>query len=157
MRIFKKISFGLFLLVSLTYLFVVISPRIFEGFFPLGIKAAVVETGSMEPTIMINDFVIMKRPKDLKVNDIVSYKSGKSKREILHRIVEINGNEIVTKGDANNTEDDPIKREQITGKYVGTIKYLGNVIYFTSKPVVFAIIIVVLVVFMFLPTKEDKE
>ena len=70
MKIIKKISFGLFLLVSLAYLFVVISPRIFEGFYPFGIKTAMVISGSMEPTLNIDDFVIMKRPKEIKINEL---------------------------------------------------------------------------------------
>ena len=156
MKIIKKISFGLFLLVSLAYLFVVISPKLFEGFYPFGIKTAVVMTGSMEPTININDFVIMKRPKDIKVNDIVSYKAKSNKNEILHRVISINNDEVITKGDANNTEDKPINKNQITGVYIGKIKYVGKIISFISKPIVFAIIITLLVVFMIIPSKEEN-
>lgn len=156
MKVIKKISFGLFLLVSLAYLFVVISPRIFEGFYPFGIKTAMVISGSMEPTLNIDDFVIMKRPKDIKVNDIVSYKSKNSKYETLHRIVSINEDVVITKGDANNTEDDPIKKEQITGIYIGKIKYLGKLITIISKPIVFAIIITLFVIFMFIPSKNEN-
>ena len=156
MKTVKKISFSLFLLVSLAYLFVVISPRIFTGFYPFGIKAAVVMTGSMEPTININDFVILNRPKDIKVNDIVSYKAKSNKNEILHRVISINNDEVITKGDANNTEDKPINKNQITGVYIGKIKYVGKIISFISKPIVFAIIITLLVVFMIIPSKEEN-
>ena len=156
MKIIKKMSFGLFLLVSLTYLFVVISPRIFEGFYPFGIKMAMVISGSMEPTLKIDDFVIMKRPKEIKVNDIVSYKSKDSKYETLHRIVSINDEKVITKGDANNTEDEPIKKEQITGIYIGKIKYLGKIIAFISKPIVFSILITAFVIFMFVSSKNEN-
>ena len=60
MRIIKKIFFVLFLLVSLTYLFIVVSPKVFKNFYPFGIRTAIVLTGSMEPTLEINDFVITK-------------------------------------------------------------------------------------------------
>lgn len=155
MKAVKKISFSLFLLVSLAYLFVVISPRIFTGFYPFGIKAAVVMTGSMEPTININDFVILNRPKDIKVNDIVSYKDKDNKNEVLHRVVSINNDEIITKGDANNVTDEPINRNQITGVYIGKIKYLGKIISLVNKPIVFATIITSLVIFMLIPSKEE--
>lgn len=155
MKTVKKISFSLFLLVSLAYLFVVISPRIFTGFYPFGIKAAVVMTGSMEPTININDFVILNRPKDIKVNDIVSYKDKDNKNEVLHRVVSINNDEIITKGDANNVTDEPINRNQITGVYIGKIKYLGKIISLVNKPIVFATIITSLVIFMLIPSKEE--
>ena len=155
MKTVKKISFSLFLLVSLAYLFVVISPRIFTGFYPFGIKAAVVMTGSMEPTININDFVILNRPKDIKVNDIVSYKDKDNKNEVLHRVVSINNDEIITKGDANNVTDEPINRNQVTGVYIGKIKYLGKIISLVNKPIVFATIITSLVIFMLIPSKEE--
>ena len=110
----------------------------------------------MEPTTDINDFVIMKRPKDIKVNDIVSYKAKSNKNEILHRVISINNDEVITKGDANNTEDKPINKNQITGVYIGIIKYVGKIISFISKPIVFAIIITLLVVFMIIPSKEEN-
>ena len=155
MKTVKKLIFGLFLLVSLTYLFIVISPKIFKGFYPFGIKCAVVMTGSMEPTIKIDDFVIIKRPKEIKVNDIVAYKEKDSKSEILHRVVKIKDDEVITKGDANNTEDNPINRDQITGIYIGRIKYIGKIISFVSKPIVFSIIITLLVISMFIPSKKE--
>ncbi len=40
---------------------------------------------------------------------------------VTHRIVEVNGNQIVTKGDANNTNDTPIQRNQIVGKVIKVI------------------------------------
>ena len=79
MKLIKRILFGLFVVLSLSYLFIVISPKIFKNFYPFGIKAAVVLTGSMEPTISINDFVIMKKPKSIQINDIVSYKDKNTK------------------------------------------------------------------------------
>lgn len=156
MKKIKKIFFSFFLLVSLTYLFVVISPKVFKGFYPFGIKTAIVLTGSMEPTLEINDFVIMKRPKEIKVNDIIAYKDNDNKYEILHRVIKINNEEITTKGDANNTLDKPINSSQVTGVYIFKIKYIGKIISFISRPIVFSIIITLLVISMFIPSKEDK-
>lgn len=139
MKILKKICFGLFLAALLLYLFIIISPRIFEGFYPFGIKTAVVVTGSMEPSIGVNDFVIMKQPSDISVGDVVSYADVTSNQEVLHRVVKIDGDTLITKGDANNTEDQPIHRQQLTGVYLGKIKYLGSIIAFTTKPWVFCL------------------
>ena len=126
MKIIKKIGFNLFLLISLLYLFIVISPQIFKNFYPFGIKTAVVLTGSMEPTLKINDFVVVKYPNEIKVNDIISYKQDNLNQEVMHRVVKITDDIVITKGDANNTEDQPILRDQITGVYIGKIKYLGK-------------------------------
>ncbi len=107
----------------------------------------------MEPSLKINDFVIMRKTKSIKVNDIILYKLNNS--EILHRVIRINNNEIVTKGDANNKEDNPISINQVTGVYVGKIKYLGSIIIFITKPIVFSTIITLLAVIIFIPVKKE--
>ena len=154
MRIIKNIIFVLFLLVSLTYLFIVVSPKVFKNFYPFGIRTAIVLTGSMEPTLEINDFVITKYPDDVKINDIVSYKEETSKTETLHRIVKIDGDKITTKGDANNTEDKPIDRSQITGIYIGRSKFLGKMISAVTSPVGFTITIILICIIMILPSRK---
>ena len=153
MKIVKKICFSLFLLILLLYLFIIITPKYIKGFYPFGIRTAIVLTGSMEPSLKINDFVIMRKTKSIKVNDIISYKLNNS--EILHRVIRINNNEIVTKGDANNKEDNPISINQVTGVYVGKIKYLGSIIIFITKPIVFSTIITLLAVILFIPVKKE--
>lgn len=157
MKTIKRILFIIFLLISISYLFIIISPRVIKDFYPFGIKTAIVLTGSMEPTLNINDFVIMKKPDKIKVNDIVSYKDKNSKNEILHRVVKIKGNKITTKGDANNTEDEPINKNQVTGIYIGKVKCLGNVISFLTRPLVFSIIMALFFLMLIIPTKSEKE
>ena len=157
MKLIKKVSFSLFLLVSLTYLFVVISPKIIKGFYPFGVKTAIVLTGSMEPTLKINDFVIVKKPKSINVNDIVTYKNEGDKNEVLHRVVRLMGDTVVTKGDANNVEDEPIKIDQITGVYVRKVRFLGKIIYYMTKPIVFSITMTLIVLLMLIPVKKENE
>ena len=116
MKIIKKIIFILFLIISFIYLFVIISPKVFKNFYPFGIKVATVLTGSMEPTIMTGDSIIIKESDKYIVNDIVTYKKGNA--YVTHRIVAIKGDTVITKGDANDIEDPPIKMDDIIGKYV---------------------------------------
>lgn len=156
MKTIKKICSGLFLLISLLYLFIIISPKIIDDFYPFGIKTSIVLTGSMEPTIKINDFVIVKKATNIQVNDIISYKQQGSNLEVLHRVIRINDNEIVTKGDANNTEDTPINRKQVTGVYVGKIKYFGNLISFISRPIVFSFIMTIFFILL-IPTGRRRR
>ncbi len=155
MRIIKKIVFALFLLISLTYLFIVVSPIIFKDFYPFGIRTAIVLTGSMEPTLAINDFIIVKKPNNIKINDIVSYKSDESKKEILHRVISINGDEIITKGDANNKVDKPIDVSQVSGVYIGKVKYLGKIIKLVTKPIGLSLTITIVMIIMLCPI--DKK
>lgn len=158
MKILRRIGICFIVLILLTYVFIVISPRIFAGFYPFGIKTAIVLTGSMEPEIEINDFVIMKKPDNFTVGDIVSYREDSVRDEVLHRIIKIDGDKIITKGDANNTNDEPIEKSQITGVYIGKIGGFGKIISFITRPIVFSIIITGLFVLFSIPDmKKSKD
>lgn len=155
MKTIKKVFFALFLLMSLSYLYIVVSPKIFKNFYPFGIKTAIVLTGSMEPTLNINDFVILRELKGrVNVNDIVSYKRPDEKNEVLHRVVSVDKNIVITKGDANNKEDDPIDVMQITGVYVRKVKYLGKIIAFFTKPLGVSFTVTLFLIILLFPTSK---
>ena len=73
-------------------------------------------SGSMAKTLNTNDYILVMRYKNYKEGDIVTFK--KEDRLITHRIVKINGNEIITKGDSNFNVDDSITKDIIIGKTV---------------------------------------
>ena len=155
MKTIKKVFFALFLLMSLSYLYIVVSPKIFKNFYPFGIKTAIVLTGSMEPTLNIDDFVILRELKGrVNVNDIVSYKRPGEKNEVLHRVVSVNKNIVITKGDANNKEDDPIDVMQITDVYVRKVKYLGKIIAFFTKPLGVSFTVTLFLIILLFPTSK---
>lgn len=92
-----------------------------DYFEVFGYSIFTVATGSMEPTISQNDIVIV-HPKDKYiVDDIVTFKKDKS--YITHRVIMVNDNNLVTKGDANNANDVAISGSDILGK---VIKILPN-------------------------------
>ena len=103
-------------LVSLclyTFLMVDVCGKKYANIF--GYTYFVVSSGSMSGSIEVNDIVIIKINGNYKKNDIVTY-YDKNGNFITHRFVkELNG-KIVTKGDMNNTVDDPIDKKQIVGK-----------------------------------------
>ncbi len=82
-----------------------------------------VATGSMSSTIEIGDVVIVKITKDVEKNEIIVYKDGDN--FVTHRLIENDGEKLVAKGDANNSEDKPITREQILGRVIYIIPKLG--------------------------------
>ena len=84
-----------------------------------GYTAFEVITGSMSPTIEIGDIVVVKITKDINPNDIAVYIQDDN--FITHRIISINGEDIVTRGDANNSQDSPITKSDIFGKVIFTI------------------------------------
>lgn len=75
-----------------------------------------VTTGSMENNIHAGDYILIIRKNDYNIGDIVTYK--KSDYFITHRIVKKDNNIFVTKGDANNLEDDAISISDIEGKVI---------------------------------------
>ena len=99
----------------------------------------VVATGSMSGTIEVNDVVIVKLTDDVELNDIVTYQ-GQNEEFITHRVVKKIGNQIITQGDVNNTEDEPISKEDIVGKVTMVI----------SPNFVIKLIAVLLIVFILL-------
>lgn len=112
-------------------------------------------SGSMEPTLHIEDYIIIKKSNEYKIGDIIIYKNENSPL-IIHRIVQINGNQIITKGDANNLNDEPILKEQIKGKYICKINYIGKIINFLKKPIIFSILIT-LITYLFIVQTKNKE
>lgn len=88
----------------------------------LGYSAFEVATGSMSNTIEIGDVILVKliEPNEpVSENEIVVFTQDTTL--VTHRIIKINGDQIITKGDANNKEDDPITKKQIIGKVVKII------------------------------------
>jgi len=100
-------------------------------------------SGSMEPKISKGDIVIIDtKVSDYRVNDIVTFRDINDSF-VTHRIIEINKNEIITKGDANNTIDDPINKDDIVGRYVYQINGIGALIKSLRSPFVLVMILVV--------------
>ena len=77
-------------------------------------------SGSMSGTIEINDIIIVKITKDVKTNDVISY-INEDHDIITHRLIKIEGNTLIAKGDANGAEDAPITKKNVLGKVVNII------------------------------------
>jgi signal peptidase I len=97
-------------------------------------RTFIIQSGSMEPSIMTGDVIIIKSERNYFKNDVVTFKGNKG-RVATHRIVDIEDNqdkrEFITKGDANRDEDnDKINIDQILGKVILTIPKFGYIISF---------------------------
>ena len=104
-----------------------------------------VVTGSMKDSINIGDAVLVKINDEFSVGDVITYKSGDD--YITHRVVSDKDGYIITKGDANNVNDNPIDKELVLGKVIKIIPELGiwKKVLLTPK----VIILVLLTLFIF--------
>ncbi len=100
---------------------------------PFGIGSAVVLSGSMEPELSVGDLLIIVEKSTYEVDDVIVYQD--SGMAITHRIVSINEDEVITRGDANNTNDSPIRPKQIKGEVVLSIPYFGYVVDAIKSPI----------------------
>ena len=80
-----------------------------------GYSYFVVTTGSMSGTIEVDDIIFVKISKEVKPNEVIVFKN-KEGDIITHRFIQKSGSKYLTKGDVNNTMDDPITKDQIIGK-----------------------------------------
>lgn len=122
---------------------------------PFGYGMSVVLSGSMEDRLSVDDLVIIKATDDLDVNDIVIYQDGNSL--VIHRIIDIDGDTVITKGDANNTADNPINKSQIKGVLVYDIAGLGAVVNILKQPVSVLIILVAVLLLTELSYRKEKD
>ena len=108
-----------------------------------GMKPYIVLSGSMEPEIKTGSVVYVNTRKDIdeiKVGDIIAFYSGGN--AVTHRVTRINKNHIVTKGDANRTDDKEIvTSENYIGKTEYTIPFIGYALNSLRSPFVIAILI----------------
>ena len=89
-----------------------------------GYRLFQVQTGSMEPKIKVNDLIIIKKKNNYKKNDVVTF-IDENNNYVTNIIIKINKNKIITKGDANNTEDTPINKNNIISKVIFKFRFIN--------------------------------
>jgi signal peptidase I len=87
----------------------------------------VVRSESMKPAINMGDVVIAGPAgaiEGIKTGDIVTYELGNNL--ITHRVLSIDGNTLITKGDASEDPDPrPVQLSQVKSRYLFKIPYIG--------------------------------
>ena len=108
----------------------------------------------MEDRLSVDDLVIVKATDDYKVNDIVIYQDGDSL--VIHRIIAIDGDTVTTKGDANNTADQPINKGQIKGVLIYDIAKIGAVVHILKQPVSIIVILAAALLLIEISYRKEK-
>ena len=149
------IFFGIILLITIyNSIQTKVLKKSYSDFF--GYSIFEVQTGSMADAINAGDWIIVKKQKKFKLNDIVTYKQNNE--FITHRIIEAYNGTFVTKGDANNTKDEPIDERQIVGKVVKILSNFGILKKTIFNPIVILVIIAnIFIISKLLKNKENTK
>ena len=125
---------------------------------PFGYGASVVLSGSMEPELSVGDLLIVREEQAYAEGDIVVYQSGRM--AVVHRIVEIGDDYVITRGDANTASDAPISPDAIKGRVIRILPLVGYPVWALKSPLgVIATIAaaVLLVEFSYRSDKSEKD
>ncbi|MBD3366390.1 signal peptidase I [candidate division WWE3 bacterium] len=120
---------------------------------PGGIRAFVVQSGSMEPAIKTGSVVVIKPKETYKIDEVITFKlrpdsSTKTPKDLVtHRIIEKaedeGRNTYLTKGDANEDADrEMIREDQILGRVFVSVPLVGKILAFSQTQVGFILLII---------------
>lgn len=134
MKILKNTFYALGLVLFVTVMLLVIAGRFGIG----GVRALVVQSGSMEPTIGTKSIVLTMPAANYTEGDIITFKhSGRDNVLVTHRIVEVNPQgdalQYTTKGDANEEKDgEKVPADYVVGKVAFSVPFVGELISFVQ-------------------------
>jgi signal peptidase len=103
-----------------------------------------VMSGSMEPALRVGSAVVVVPRQQYKLGQVVTYRDLRNpKATTTHRIVEVNENGFVTKGDANDAPDtNAIRPPAVVGQVALSIPKLGYLVSFARTPIGLTLLII---------------
>ena len=122
-------------------------PRLMSYALNTPYPMAAITSGSMWPALKTGDIVFIRGIKDkseLAIGDIIVYRnpssdSGQASGFTIHRVIKLNSDAAITRGDANNANDAPVPYGEIVGMAVSynnkpvRIPMLGDINILLSK------------------------
>lgn len=137
----------------------VLIPKLF-----FGIEMKAVLTGSMEPELPVGSLLVIKPTEyqDINIGDDITFVRNQNLTLVTHRVISKDDTtkQITTQGIANNTPDAPTSYENVVGKVVFSIPYIGYIIIWTSDlkgKIIVGIIIVALIAVSLLFGKNEPN
>ena len=114
-----------------------------------------VASGSMAPVIDEKDLIIVKITKNVELDDVVTF--YKDNTYITHRIINMQGDFFITRGEANNTNDSPVAKNAVLGKVVYTIPEFGTWKSVLLNPKVLISIVFTIILFNYALFSGNKK
>lgn len=128
-------------MINFLFFFIILIISIPYVNFSQEIKIYAVSSSSMAPALKYGDLILVKKQKEYHQSEIISFTRYSQSEIITHRLIK--KNPYQTKGDANKAEDDwPLKNQQILGKVVFKMPFLGKLIIL-SKTLLGLILLVI--------------
>jgi signal peptidase I len=113
-------------------------------------RYAVVEGASMEPGLSRGDLVLVRAGARPAVGDVVLYRDPSLGVRVLHRVIRVEDDRLVLKGDANDFVDDSHpRRSEVIGSYWFSIPRAGAALTWLHEPLHAALLAFVLTVVAF--------
>ena len=142
---------------------VVVIALLLVGARLFGLQVYAVLSGSMEPTYHVGSVIYVEPvdPSEIQVGDPITFVMNEELTVATHRVVRIDAenSHFYTKGDANENPDAaPVHFNNLLGKPVFTIPYLGYISSYVQSPpgMYYAIAVgVLLLVLVFVPDMLD--
>ena len=122
---------------------------------PFGVGASVVLSGSMEPALSVGDLLIFTEEEHYEVGDVVVYQSVRT--PVVHRIIALDTETVITQGDANNAADKPFGVQLIKGKVVTVVPLVGYLIWALKTPLGTILTIAAAVLLMELSYRKERQ
>jgi signal peptidase I len=147
-----------FMFVGLALIWTAFAPTSIGG----GASYVMVNGISMEPGYHLGDLTVMRRAPDYQVGDIVTYRDSKMQAYVIHRIIGVDQDHFILKGDNNHWIDAyRPTRDEIIGKLWIHIPKLGRVFRWLRAPLNLALTVGmlggVLMINMIKPDARKRE
>jgi signal peptidase len=122
---------------------------------PFGYGISVVLSGSMEPTLSVHDLVLIRETPAVEAGDVVVYQS--ENELIIHRVISVGENTLITQGDANSSADEPISRSAVKGVLVASVPHVGILVLALKNPVVVILLLAAAFLLMELSYRKERR
>mgnify|MGYP005773119395 CR=1 FL=1 len=126
-----------------------------------GLRLCAVQSGSMEPEIPTYSYCLISTRYDydsLQVGDIIVYDRPYDHMQVVHRIIAVLPDGIITKGDANPVDDGILLTEgDIYGVYLGHIPGVGRIVNIIRTPAGISIILAIVVLLLVSDVRSQQK
>ena len=156
--IIRAVLFCVLGLILLINLYMIASRLVFKQTLPkvFGFSYATVISGSMEPAFSAGDMLVFRQYDSYGVNDIVIFSNASA--YVTHRITGQSNGSFITKGDANNIEDEELLMpEEIEGKMILVIPAAGRILGFFKTPLGILLLVTAAFALIELPSLLDRR